>query len=132
MWHPHHVHVIYHVLESLKYVLVLVHVVMMAPCDMIDLENRFRSQLPVCNHNLELVIHRPLTGKSFGAVNRAVLDEVKRMAREEGVLVDPIYMAKLSLTVREIWSRVGKMNQGLMVHSGGAMSLPGFWDRLLS
>lgn len=70
------------------------------------------------------------TAKSFGAVNRSVFDEVKRMALENGVIADPIYSAKLFLTARTLLPQLSGGNV-LLVHSGGALSLTGFWGHLL-
>ena len=69
---------------------------------------------------------RPPTARSFGAVNRTVLAEVARVAREEGLLIDPIYTAKLFLTARAY------MDKGptLLFCGGGAFELSGFQGQL--
>ena len=37
----------------------------------------------------------PATARSFGAVNRTVLDFIKDFAQNEGVILDPVYSAKV-------------------------------------
>lgn len=44
---------------------------------------------------------RPPTARSFGSTNRRVWDEVRRMASQEGLWIDPLYSAKLLLAARE-------------------------------
>ncbi len=67
-------------------------------------------------------LHRPPTAASFGSTNAAVWQEIRRAAQEEGLLLDPIYTAKLSLTERLYPS----LESRLMVHSGGGLSLFGY------
>ncbi|MCK4934903.1 MAG: hypothetical protein KAR79_04885, partial [Simkaniaceae bacterium] len=40
-------------------------------------------------------LHRPQNAKSFGSVNRRVFQTIRDVARKEGILLDPIYSAKL-------------------------------------
>lgn len=68
------------------------------------------------------VWHEPPTARSFGAINQKVRAEVRRMACEEGVLLDPLYGAKLFLAYRE----QPTPGPTLLVHSGvggGLLSL---------
>lgn len=58
--------------------------------------------------------HEPPTARSFGAINQQVRAEVLRMAREEGVLLDPLYGAKLLLAFRQNPTTEAT----LLVHSG--------------
>lgn len=70
--------------------------------------------------------HRPLSARSFGATNKAVFQEIQRTAQESGVLLDPIYSAKLMMAVRasqHTWSVEEKV---LILHAGGTSSLFGF------
>ncbi|MEO0469712.1 MAG: pyridoxal-phosphate dependent enzyme [Bacteroidota bacterium] len=78
----------------------------------------------------EPIVYASATAASFGSVNASVLTEVRRMAKEEGILVDPIYMAKLCLTVRSILSNRQLSGQMLVVHSGGGTGLMGFDEKL--
>lgn len=67
-------------------------------------------------------VWRPTTARSFGSVNAAVRREVERMAREEGILVDPVYTAKLCLETR----KRPCAGTTLIVLGGGTLSLMGF------
>lgn len=104
------------------------HIIAMAPVDFQDLYERM-GRLTGVEPFVNCRIHAPVTAKSFGSFNRACADELTRVAREEGVLFDPLYGAKLSLTVRKLIAEF-PTEASLMVHSGGVLSLGGFW-RLL-
>ncbi|MDP5172516.1 MAG: hypothetical protein NWR72_19905 [Bacteroidia bacterium] len=69
-------------------------------------------------------LHVPVTARSFGAVNATVWEEVRRLAREEGILADPVYTAKLFLTARELIPHYA--GRHLIVHGGGGTGLMGF------
>lgn len=69
----------------------------------------------------------PPTAKSFGSVNATVWAEVNRIAREEGILADPIYTAKLFLAAREAIPKI--QGKHLIVHGGGGTGLMGFESR---
>ncbi|MEM7367530.1 MAG: pyridoxal-phosphate dependent enzyme [Bacteroidota bacterium] len=75
-------------------------------------------------------LYRPVTAKSFGSVNASVVKEVKRLAREEGLLTDPIYTAKLFGTARHIIQADRLRGNVLIVHSGGGTGLMGFGEKL--
>ena len=108
------------------------HLVHMAPIDFDSLYQELVVGEYKSDFEINLIHHKPPTAKSFGAINQKVLAEVRRSASEDGVLVDPIYMAKLNLSVKEIVSRHDLEKQcNLMVHSGGGLSLHGFWDKLI-
>ncbi|MEM6268604.1 MAG: pyridoxal-phosphate dependent enzyme [Bacteroidota bacterium] len=72
----------------------------------------------------------PVTARAFGSVNRTVFNAIHRYAREFGVLTDPIYSAKLFLTAEKIISETDLRGNILLIHSGGAQTLPGFAARL--
>ncbi len=80
----------------------------------------------VHERGIQIDLHFPATAKSFGSVNQAVLNEVKRMAREEGILTDPVYSAKLFLEARRIIREKELKGNILLIHSGGAPGLLGF------
>lgn len=69
-------------------------------------------------------LHFPPTARSFGSVNATIWTEVKRIAREEGILADPIYTAKLLFTVKNL--RATAEGRQLIVHGGGGTGLMGF------
>ena len=67
----------------------------------------------------------PPTAKSFGAVNAGIRTEIRRLAQEEGVLTDPIYTAKLFMTVRQYVKEEHFFGNALIIHSGGGVGLLG-------
>jgi 1-aminocyclopropane-1-carboxylate deaminase len=74
--------------------------------------------------------HLPTTAKSFGSTNQAVFQEIARTAQESGVLLDPIYSAKLFMKAREILPTLPAAATLLLIHSGGVQSLFGFPTQL--
>lgn len=75
-------------------------------------------------------LYQPMKSRSFGTVNKAVLDTVREIACNEGFFVDPIYSAKLFAEARKIVAERGLKGNVLLVHSGGGLALSGFQDRL--
>ena len=74
----------------------------------------------------KILLDKPSTAKSFGSVNRSILQEIQKMAQEEGVLCDPIYSGKLFHYARRKMAELPKDDPKLIIHSGGALSLSGF------
>lgn len=72
----------------------------------------------------------PVTAKSFGSCNTKVFDTITKVAKEEGIFLDPIYTVKLYLTVKELLEKFPEKT-ALFIHSGGALSLTGFQEPLL-
>lgn len=68
----------------------------------------------------------PNTAKSFGAVNHQVKEEIKRVAREEGILIEPIYSAKLFYAARRRIESEKLKGNVLLIHSGGLLTMAGF------
>ncbi|MCW8385819.1 pyridoxal-phosphate dependent enzyme [Fluoribacter dumoffii] len=68
----------------------------------------------------------PTTARAFGSVNQTIKNEVKRMAREEGILADPIYAAKLFYEARKYINTHQLKGNALIIHSGGTLTMPGF------
>ncbi|WP_454780935.1 pyridoxal-phosphate dependent enzyme [Legionella sp. WA2022007384] len=68
----------------------------------------------------------PTTAKAFGSVNQTIKNEVKRLAREEGILADPIYAAKLFFESRNYIKTEELKGNVLIIHSGGTLTMPGF------
>jgi 1-aminocyclopropane-1-carboxylate deaminase/D-cysteine desulfhydrase-like pyridoxal-dependent ACC family enzyme len=85
-------------------------------------------EIPCPSRTCSIEIVDPPTARSFGAVNQAVLSEILNVARSEGVLIDPIYGAKMFLAMRE--QGRSPFARTLMIHSGGALSLFGYLDQL--
>lgn len=68
----------------------------------------------------------PQTAKAFGSLNASIVNEIKRVAKEEGILLDPIYSAKLFHESRERIVTDNLKGNVLIIHSGGVLSLAGF------
>jgi 1-aminocyclopropane-1-carboxylate deaminase len=92
------------------------HVVTMAP-----------SQLPV---RPNVHAYRPRLRASFGAVSPQIFSFIRDFAAREGVLLDPLYSAKLFYEAEHIAKEKELKGPALIVHSGGALSLMGFSDQL--
>ncbi len=69
-----------------------------------------------------------VTAKSFGSANKTVFGEIRRIAREDGILTDPVYSSKLFLTARQTISDQALKGNVLLIHSGGGLALTGFMD----
>jgi len=91
------------------------------------LEGLLQERLEIQEENIRCLF--PVTGKSFGSCNQTLFREIVHTAQKEGIFLDPLYTAKLLCTVKqEVSSLQGKI---LWIHSGGALSLTGFFGRLL-
>lgn len=80
-------------------------------------------------HEAVLVrFYRPRVGKSFGSTPRAVLDIIQRVARQEGVFLDPLYTAK----TYDVFAHHSPALEGakVMIHTGGGLSLAGALPKL--
>lgn len=70
----------------------------------------------------------PTTARSFGSANKTTFREIQRIAREDGILTDPVYSAKLFLTARQAIRDQALSGNILLIHSGGGLALTGFMD----
>ena len=70
----------------------------------------------------------PVTARSFGSANKTVFKEIQRIARESGILTDPVYSAKLFHTARQTIHDQALKGNILLIHSGGGLALTGFMD----
>jgi 1-aminocyclopropane-1-carboxylate deaminase len=101
----------------------LIHVLLLA-----DDEHTFNNKLYnwVGSKPTNYCCFYPSTAKSFGAVNQLIKVEIKRLAREEGILADPIYSAKLFHEARKRIEKEQLMGTVLIIHSGGTLTMAGF------
>ncbi len=86
------------------------------------LEKKIGEPFPLISYRTLL----PITAKSFGSHNQTIWTCIKEVAEKEGIFLDPIYNAKLLLTLQD---RIKQENLGgkiAWIHSGGALSLSGF------
>ncbi|PSR05784.1 MAG: hypothetical protein BRD49_03910 [Bacteroidetes bacterium SW_10_40_5] len=75
-------------------------------------------------------LHQPATAPSFGSINKTVLSALKSIAREEGILMDPVYTVKHLLTVKNILTNRATQGNAMILYNGGALGMMGFQDRL--
>ena len=68
----------------------------------------------------------PTTAKAFGSINQTIKTEIRRLAREEGILADPIYAAKLFYEARRYIEMKSIKGNVLIIHSGGTLTMPNF------
>lgn len=77
-----------------------------------------------------VLFHPPAIAPSFGSITKSVLDEVKNIARLEGILADPVYTAKHFYTAKKIIEEGKLQGNILIIDSGGALGLAGFMEKL--
>ncbi len=73
-------------------------------------------------------LYYPAIAKSFGSTNRSIFNEIKTIAKDDGILTDPVYSAKLFITAKQIIRNNSIDGNMLLIHSGGALTLSGFMD----
>jgi 1-aminocyclopropane-1-carboxylate deaminase len=117
----------------------IIHTVLMAGS-----KEEFQHNLSKAHKSLEALLQRPIpfpenftllypcVAKSFGSVNRAVLEVICDTAKKEGLLLDPLYSSKLLLTVKQAQLQNELQGNTLWIHSGGVLSLTGFQEMLMS
>lgn len=101
----------------------LIHVLLLAD-DEHTFKNKLRSWIDIRSENF--CCFYPSTARSFGSVNQLIKTEIKRMAREEGILADPIYSAKLFFETRRCIEKEELQGNILIVHSGGLLTMAAF------
>lgn len=69
------------------------------------------------------------TARSFGSLNQTILQTIKTLARNHGLLTDPIYTAKLFYSAKVYIEREKMSGNILIVHSGGGNALMGFAEK---
>ncbi len=74
-------------------------------------------------------LYSPLTARAFGSVNAQIRKFCQYMAREEGVLCDPIYSAKMLLQAKHLIEEGKLSGPSLLIHSGGGTGLMGFSEK---
>lgn len=111
----------------------IIHVLLLADDEKL-FKQKIQGLFPGCDGSYKKLINfhcfYPTNAKSFGAVNATVKKEIKRMAYEEGILVDPIYSAKLFFEARKKILANNLPGNKLIIHSGGTLSLMGFYSVL--
>ncbi len=86
--------------------------------------------LPKAELQNQFEVYIPSEALSFGSTNATIFKEIKRIARSEGFLLDPIYSAKLFFESRKIIEKQELKGPILLIHSGGGLTLIGFEKQL--
>ena len=82
---------------------------------------------------LHIFLHRPQVGASFGSVPSTVVRASVTLARQVGVLADPVYTAKLLHSTAEMQAcapQTAAAQPWYVVHEGGSLALVGHEARL--
>ncbi|NDD58489.1 MAG: pyridoxal-phosphate dependent enzyme [Chlamydiae bacterium] len=72
----------------------------------------------------------PTKGKAFGSISQSHMQFISHFAKLEGILLDPIYNAKLFITAKEHLQKEKKQGNVLIIESGGTFTLSGFTKHL--
>ncbi|MBA3536165.1 MAG: pyridoxal-phosphate dependent enzyme, partial [Tatlockia sp.] len=101
----------------------MIHILLLA-----DDEKTFKAKLKkwVGETAIPLDCFYPETAKSFGSLNQTIKKEIRRLAREEGILADPVYSAKLFHSARKRIEAKQLKGSVLIIHSGGTLTMAGF------
>ncbi len=71
------------------------------------------------------------TARSFGATNQTIFETIMRVARQDGILIDPVYTAKLLLMAKQVILNTPAVSGNmLIIHGGGGLSLMGYQEKL--
>ncbi len=100
-----------------------IHVLLLAD-DQSTFEDKLKNWIGMNSENYQCFYLS--TAKSFGSVNQTIKEEIKRLAREEGILADPIYSAKLFHEARRRMVENHLQGNVLIIHSGGTLTMAGF------
>lgn len=76
-------------------------------------------------------VYLPESVPGFGKINAGIFEEIRNIATTEGFLTDPVYSAKLFIEAQRIIDHDKIKGKTLIMHSGGALTLAGFQDRLV-
>jgi 1-aminocyclopropane-1-carboxylate deaminase len=71
-------------------------------------------------------VYRPLKPRSYGATNAQIFEFIRYMARRHGILVDPVYSAKLFMRAFDLIDGQNCRGRVLLVHTGGISGMMGY------
>ena len=77
-----------------------------------------------------VTFHTPATARSFGSINKTVQRATITIARETGILMDPIYSVKHLYTMKQILQQHPPTGPQLFIYNGGPLGLCGFQQTL--
>ncbi|MCW8905227.1 hypothetical protein [Sedimenticola sp.] len=94
------------------------------------LERLTQKPLPEARPQVRFI--QPATAASYGSVNQTILRESWAIARETGLLMDPVYSVKHFYTVKCEMERQAPNGPQLILYNGGTLGMCGFQSRLAS
>ena len=71
-------------------------------------------------------VYRPLKPRSYGATDAQLFEFIRHMARRCGILVDPVYSAKLFMRAFDLIAGQNCKGRILLVHTGGVSGMMGY------
>jgi 1-aminocyclopropane-1-carboxylate deaminase len=71
-------------------------------------------------------IYRPAKPRSYGSTNAEVFKFIQYMAREHGILSDPVYSAKMFMRAFELIKGQNLKGRIVLIHTGGVSGLMGY------
>lgn len=83
-------------------------------------------------HQNKLHFLKPATAASFGAINATVLEETLKIAKEEGILMEPVYSVKHFYTAKKFIAENNISGHTLIIYNGGSLGLAGFQERFIN
>jgi 1-aminocyclopropane-1-carboxylate deaminase len=94
------------------------------------MERLLKSPLPKPAPKIRLL--RPATAASYGSINKTLLKESWNIARETGLLMDPVYSVKHLYTVKCEMLLTQPIGPQLVLYNGGTLGMSGFQSQLAS
>ncbi len=79
---------------------------------------------------LKLDFLTPPSAASFGSINDTIIQKTISIAREEGILMEPVYSIKHFMAMENVLSEGKKEGDALFIYNGGALGLAGFAEKL--
>ena len=77
-------------------------------------------------------LYYPAITKFFGGAERTIFREIKNIAKNDGILTDPVYSARLFITAKQAIQDLSIDGNILLIHSGGTLALSGLMDNPIS
>ena len=92
----------------------------------------FNGKLPIELNSIlqNIQCHVPKKTKAFGAVNATIFNNIIYYARTEGIILDPIYSAKLLIEGQCLINHHHLKGNIMFVHNGGTLGIMGYEHHL--
>ena len=87
-------------------------------------------QIPKAGSTLQIKFSTPPSATSFGSINDTVIQKTISIAKEEGILMEPIYSVKHFMSMENILLDGQIEGDTLFIYNGSALGLAGFAEKL--